>query len=308
MKVAVIDVGTNSTRLLIVDTIGPYRRDLYRSATITRLGEGVNKSRLLKQEAIERTLAILSGYAGVMRDFGVSKVRAIATSAARDATNAADFRAAFRKAIGFDIEIISGEQEAVLTFKGAVGLGRFDTDSNALVIDAGGGSTEFIWGRDGAMAGRASIDIGSVRLTEAYIKSDPPEHGEFEAVRSAVFEAISATLTKARNQGIDRIIAVAGTATTLAAIKHSLEIYDPEIVHGTLLSRNEIESMIARFRALPTVERSQIAGLQPGRADVILAGAMILQIALDIMGADELVISERDILDGIADSMLQPSE
>ncbi len=306
MKLAAIDVGTNSTRLLVASSIGPYRQDLYRSSAITRLGEGLAESGRIKREAAERTLRAVESYISLIRDFGVEEVRAVATSAARDASNAEEFKEAFKKRFGFEIQILTGDDEARLSFNGAVvGGGLAKPGEKALVIDVGGGSTELVWGDDSRVDGYTSVDIGSVRLTEAHIRSDPPTDDQLAAVAESTARALSPVFEKIKRASISKAIAVAGSATTLAAIKHKLEIYDPNVVHGSTLSQGDIEDMIRLFKSMTTAERSLIPGLQPGRADVITAGALILRTASIELDLREFVISERDILDGIIGSMLE---
>lgn len=306
MKLAAIDIGTNSTRLLISSTIGPYRQDLYRSATITRLGEGLGETGRIKREAAERTLSAVENYVALIREFGVGEVRAVATSAARNAANAKEFKKAFKRKFGFDFKILTGDEEAKLSFNGAVvESGLTKPGEKALVIDVGGGSTELVWGDDSGIDGHASVDIGSVRLTEAHIKSDPPTEDELAAVVESTSRALSPIFVKIDVRSISKAIAVAGTATTLAAIKHKLELYDPNIVHGSTLTKDDIERMIELFKSLKTAERALIPGLQSGRADVITAGALILRTTLIELRLAEFTVSERDILDGIVGSMLE---
>lgn len=305
LKVAAIDIGTNSTRLLIVDASGDERHDLFRSAVVTRLGEGTNATKALKPEAIDRTISALLEFAEEMRAEEVEKIRATATSAARDASNASDFTAAFREALGFDVEILSGHEEAELTFRGALSDESLaDPNSETLVIDVGGGSTEFIWGRGRAIEGCESIDIGSVRLTEMCVRSDPPTDEDLERVREAINRAASNVLDRLRERSISRAIAVAGTATSLSAIHHELTVYDPQIIHGSILGAETLSAIIERLRAVNAAERSRIPGLQRGREDVIISGALILEETLSALKVDELIVSERDILDGLIDSML----
>lgn len=305
MKLAAIDVGTNSTRLLIVDTSGPHLRDLYRSATVTRLGEGASETGKLKDTAIDRTLDVVEEYTLLMRDFGISRVRAAATSAARDAENVGEFVTAFQKRVGFGVEILSGEHEAQLAFKGAITRSDLvEPGEEALVVDVGGGSTEFIWGTNSRIDSFKTIDIGSVRLTEAYVKHDPPTDAEIIVVKDVTARAIDETCRLVKEAAVSKAVAVAGTATSLSAVKHKLELYDPEVVHGSTLTRKEIEKMIEAFRSVDSAERALIPGLQPGRADVIIAGALILVETLDALDFEELLISERDTLDGLIGSML----
>ncbi|MHB0976186.1 MAG: Ppx/GppA phosphatase family protein [Candidatus Aquicultorales bacterium] len=302
MKAAAIDVGTNSIRLLVVDTIGASRRDLYRSATITRLGEGTACSKRISEKAIGRTIDVAREYAGLVRDFGVPYVRAVATSAVRDAENKDRFVEEFREETGFSLEVLDGRQEAELTYKGAVEPGF---EGRTLVVDVGGGSTEFVWGASGRIEGFDSVDVGSVRLTETFIGHDPPREEEISAVRQGIRALCGDAWERIASYGIEQAVGVAGTATTLAAVKLRLEVYDPEIVHKSGLSLGELREQIQTFSSILIEDRALIPGVQPGRADVILAGALILEETLSRTGLQNILISERDILDGLVLSVLE---
>lgn len=307
--IGAVDIGTNSVRLLICRKHDSGAQDgafedILRLVEVTRLGEGVNSTRTIKPEAMERTLETLGRYKELMERHGVEKVRVVSTSAMRDAKNSADFIALTKERLGLDIEVISGKEEGQLTFAGALGPDSLvPPDLPVVVIDVGGGSTEFIYGVEGELFGATSIDIGSVRLSELLFKHDPPLAGEIENVRDMIEEMAAPLLGVIASFSPSAAVAVAGTATQLAALKLELEPYDPKIVHGSRISRRELRALIDKLAVLNIEERKALKGMHPQRADVIVAGALILDEALSAINVDEMSISEHDILDGIAYSI-----
>lgn len=303
MKVAAIDIGTNTVRLLIAEKNGAWH-DVLRELEITRLGEGVNQTRTIKPEAMERTFAMLAKYKELIDRNGVDRVRVVATSAMRDAVNSADFVSMVKERLGLTIEIISGEEEGRLTFAGVAGPDSLvKPDELALVVDVGGGSTEYIYGRNGTVFGATSLNIGSVRLYELFIKHDPPLPGELERAREMIQTSAMPVFDKMAVENPDIVVAVAGTATQLAAIYYEVEPYDPQKIHGSRLSLSELRSLVAQLAAMPVEERKRLKGMHPKRADVIATGALILEETLAGLGFSEMIISEKDILDGIAYSI-----
>ena len=298
MRVAAIDCGTNSIRLLVADVEGRTKRDLARELRVVRLGEGVDRSGVLSGEALERTRLALADYASTARDLGAEAVRMVATSATRDAGNRAVFVQMVRQTLGVPPEVISGDEEAALSFDGAtrdrdVGEGPF------LVLDIGGGSTEFVLGGASVEAAR-SVDVGCVRLTERHLNDDPPTAAQIAGAEADVEAAL---VQVGEVVPVDRArlaIGVAGTVTTVAAVALDLPSYDPERIHGTVLSAAQVREVAGRLLAMTRAERAALPVMHPGRVDVIGAGALVLRTLLDRLDLAEIAVSEADILDGIA--------
>jgi len=287
VPVAVIDIGTNTTRLLVAerDADGGVV-ELDRRTTITTLGQGVDRTGRLADEAMDRVAAAIAEYRRVIDRLGAERIVAVATSAMRDAENGAAFRDHLRDTYGVDARTISGDEEARLTFLGAT-AGRAD-DRETVVIDIGGGSTEYVVGRPGERPGfHESTQMGSVRHTERFLKSDPPTEDELESLA----EDVRRTVPRVEPQ---HGIAVAGTATSLAAIDGA------EAVHGHRLSLAACERIAAMLASLTVDERRRVEGLHPDRAPTIVAGAVILTESVRTLGLGEVEVSERDILHGAA--------
>ena len=299
-RVSVVDLGTNSTRLLIAD-LAPdgTLEDLERRSTVTRLGEGVDTSGRLTDEAEDRVYACLGEYRGLADGYGVERSLAVATSAVRDAANGEEFQREVRERYGFEIRTLSGDEEARLTFLGAT-AGRDGADST-LVIDIGGGSTEYVVGHPGAVPDfHVSTRLGSVRQTERHLSGDPPAEEEVRALAEAAREIVSDCVPGQVREDVGAGIAVAGTATQLAAIAQKLEPYDPARVDGYRLGLGECERLLAMLADLPLEERRQVAGLHPDRAPTIVAGAVILVQSMRSFELDEVETSASDILQGTA--------
>jgi exopolyphosphatase / guanosine-5'-triphosphate,3'-diphosphate pyrophosphatase len=299
MRVAVVDIGTNSTRLLIADVDGGRIEELDRRTTVTRLGEGLEASGRLSDTAMARVADALAGYREAIDSHGAGRVVAVATSAMRDAANGPDFRDEIERRFGMDARTISGDEEARLTFRGAT-AGRA-ADSETLVIDIGGGSTEFVVGRPGDDPRfHVSTRMGSVRHTERHLHTDAPTAAELDALAQDARAIVEADVPAGVRAGVDAGIAVAGTATSLAAIDQELDPYDPERVHGYRLGQDACERMLARLVELPLERRREVPGLHPDRAPTIVAGTGILLESMRACGLDEIEVSERDILHGAA--------
>lgn len=301
LRLAVIDMGTVTTRLLVAD-VGPEGvREVVRRSQITHLGDGWTGTGRLSSEAIARVAAAAAEYAGEAHALGAEDVVALATSAARDAENAGELADALARS-GIELEVISGEKEGALTFAGAAY--EFGGEGT-LVVDVGGGSTELVLGSgkvpDGTLAIEAmrSVDVGSKRVTELFLASDPPAPRELERAQAHIAEHLRPFFAALKERP-RRMISVAGTATSLAAIDMALDPYDPERVHGYALSGAAISDALERLAAMPLVERKKVAGLESDRASVIVAGALILQTALALSGLDSTLVSEHDILYGAA--------
>jgi len=295
-RVAAIDVGTNTVLLLVAEGTGAAPRAVLELATITRLGEAVDRTGRLGAAAMERTLSTLSGYADRFRELGVTRVATVCTSAARDAENGHEFLDAATRVLGQAPRIVDGDEEARLTFDGA--LTGITAPNGSTVFDVGGGSTELIVGAregDGVQA-CLSIDVGSVRLTERHVRTDPPTRGELDAVRGAVDTALAQVPFRATTP----LVGVAGTVTTLSAISQNLSTYDSSIVHGSRLSRGEIARLTEELAGMPLAMRKQVTGLPEARADVIVAGAVIVGAIVEWASATEIVVSDRGVRWGIA--------
>ena len=291
-----IDVGTNSTRLLVADVDGGRVAPLERRSTVTRLGRGVDLSGHLSSEAIEDVCATIGGYVGILEELGAETVDAIATSAVRDADNGSAFIAELRERFALSARVLDGEEEARLTYIGATS--EAPPSEPTLVIDIGGGSTELIVGSGDDISFHDSLQIGVVRHSERHVISDPPTAGELEAlaadVRTQIEESVGAGVEAHRG------IAVAGTPTSLAAVELELEPYDPSRVHGHVLALPSIQRMLSRLASVPLAERVQIPGLHPDRAPTIVAGVVILVKAMRAFALERITVSERDILFGAA--------
>lgn len=300
-RIAVADLGTNSTRLLVADlNPGGVLEEIERISRVTRLGQDVDASGRLADDAMERVHGALAAFRDVADDCGAEDRVAVATSAVRDAANGPAFIEAVRERSGFDLELISGDEEARLTFLGATS-GRGDEKGSVLVIDVGGGSTEYVVGHARADPDfHVSTRMGSVRLSERHLTADPPTHEELEGLAAAARERLMAEVPDGVRESVVEGIAVAGTATSLAAIDQELEPYDPARVHGYRLMLGECERMLARLAAMPLEERRAVTGLHPDRAPTVVAGAAILMESMRAFGLEYVEVSEADILHGAA--------
>jgi exopolyphosphatase/guanosine-5'-triphosphate,3'-diphosphate pyrophosphatase len=297
VRVAAVDCGTNAIRLLIADVAGDKLADVSRRMEIVRLGEGVDRTGMLAPAAIERTRQALLGYAAEIAELGVTRVRMCATSASRDASNAEDFREMVRGVLGIDPEVITGEQEAELSFLGAVN--GLDAEGPYLVYDLGGGSTEFVTGTTGVEKS-ISMDIGCVRMTERHLHSDPPTAAELAAARADIIEAVDTALAAVSGRSARTLVGLAGTVTTVAALAHDLEVYDSTRIHHSRIDTPAVARVTDELLAMTVAERLALPVMHPGRADVIGAGALIMKLISERSGHDFVIASEHDILDGIA--------
>jgi exopolyphosphatase / guanosine-5'-triphosphate,3'-diphosphate pyrophosphatase len=301
MRVAAIDVGTNSTRLLVAEARQGGFRSIDRRMVITRLGEGVDRRRMLSPEPLARTLATIADYAATCGELGVEQLRVTGTSAVRDAHNRSEFFEGVRRLTGQEPEMLSGETEARATFLGAVSdLGE---PGPFLVIDIGGGSTELIIGSDQPER-IVSLDFGCVRMLEKHLHSDPPASEELESMRAEVLDAIEEAKPALQVPRGFRMVGVAGTITQLAILKAGVPVYDPDVSHHSVLSHGDVRMLARRLASLPYDARKRVKALEPGRVDVIVAGAEILQCAMEAFDAAEVLVSEKDILDGLVLELL----
>jgi len=299
MHVAVVDIGTNSTRLLIAD-VGNGVAELVRESTVTRLGEGVDATGRLGDVPQQRVFDTLERYGAAIAEHRCEASTAVMTSAVRDADNGAAFAAAVRDRYGLEGRTLSGDQEAAFTYAGATAARPADDATERLVIDIGGGSTELVCGARGELGFHVSTQIGVVRHTERHLHGDPPSDAELAALAAAVDEGVAAAVPEEVRARTQAAIAVAGTATSCAAIDLELEVYDTAKVEGHVLSVVRLEQLLGRLAALPVAERRGVTGLHPDRAPTIVAGVVILARVLDAFGLDRVEISDRDILWGVA--------
>jgi exopolyphosphatase/guanosine-5'-triphosphate,3'-diphosphate pyrophosphatase len=305
MRVAGIDCGTNSIRLLVADAADGQLVDVVREMRIVRLGAGVDRTGSLAPEAIERTRVALVDYAATIRAHDTARVRMVATSATRDAANRDTFVGMVRDVLGVAPEVISGAEEAALSFAGAVDRLPGVTGP-VLVADIGGGSTELVLGdRTVSPDLRShSMDVGCVRMTERHLHNDPPTRQQIAAVVDDVNAAVAAAAADVPLDGSMTLVGVAGTVTTMTAIVLGLRQYDPAAIHGSTLSAGQVHDVAAQLLAMTHKERAALLVMHPGRVDVIGGGALVLRTLVDAIGAAEVVVSEHDILDGIALSLL----
>jgi len=305
MRVATIDIGTNTVLLLVAER-GPDGQlvAVEEHATITRLGQGVDKTRTLAPEAIERTNACLDRYADVVKRLGVDKVAVVGTSAMRDAGGGEAIRAHVKARFGVEARTISGDEEARLTFAGALSGLKVPGEGRVVVFDIGGGSTEVVDGdRSTRSIGYAhSYDVGSVRLTERHVSGDPPSDAEKAAVSRDAREAFASVPDSVRGAPV---VGIAGTVTTLAAISLGMADYDGARVHGLTLEVRELERVVERLARVSLAERTKIPGLEPKRADVIVAGGMVALAFLERVGASSVTISDRGVRWGLAEDLAQ---
>jgi exopolyphosphatase/guanosine-5'-triphosphate,3'-diphosphate pyrophosphatase len=307
-RVAAIDCGTNSIRLLIAD-VDPDRAtltDVDRRMEIVRLGQGVDTTGRLAPEALDRTLKALGGYATLIRDRGAEAVRMVATSATRDAANAGEFVSRVTGILGTGPEVLSGDEEARLSFLGATAELGPQVPSPYLVVDIGGGSTEFVLGTGGEVTSALSVNIGCVRMTERHLRADPPSAAQIAAATGDIDAAIARAAAVVDSSRARTLAGLAGSVTTVAGIALDLPAYDPERLHHTWISAAQVHEVTTRLLAQTRAERARIPVMHPGRIDVIGAGALILDRLMIQLGFTEVLVSEHDILDGIAWSIATP--
>ena len=305
MRVAAIDIGTNTVLLLVAEMRDGLLVAVEEHATITRLGQGVDKTRQLAPEAVERTNACLDRYAEIVERLGVTKTDVVGTSAMRDAGGGDVVRAHVKARFGVESRTISGDEEARLTFAGALS-GLTLPGERVVVFDIGGGSTEVVDGNPStrAIAFAHSYDVGSVRLTERHVRSDPPSEAEREAVAHAASDAFASVPPSVRGAPV---VGIAGTVTTLAAVSLGMTTYDGARLHGHTLTLTELERVVAMLARVPLEERRTIAGLEPKRADVIVAGGLVALAFLRHVGAASLVVSDRGVRWGLAEELANAS-
>jgi exopolyphosphatase / guanosine-5'-triphosphate,3'-diphosphate pyrophosphatase len=300
MRTAVVDIGTNSTRLLVADVDRSTGEvvELHRESQVTRLGDRVDAGGRLSGEAIERVFATLAGYCATIDRFDGEKNLAVLTSAVRDASNGAEFTERVRSEFGLDARVLSGDEEAQLTFLGAMSDRESCSSEPTVVIDIGGGSTEFIVGANHTAGFHVSVQAGVLRMSERHIHSDPPSPDELQNLAADTRTLFIDGLPREQRTAVRRGIAVAGTATSAAAIDQELDPYDPNRVHGYPLLLATVELLIARLADMTEARRREVVGLHPDRAPTIVAGMILLDEAMRAFDLDQVEVSEHDILRG----------
>ncbi|MBV9444608.1 MAG: Ppx/GppA family phosphatase [Streptosporangiaceae bacterium] len=311
-RVAAIDCGTNSLRLLVADVGNGRLTDVVRRMEIVRLGQGVDRTGRLAPEALDRTTAVLRDYADIVAEAGASRVKMVATSATRDADNSAEFVRRVKEVLGLVPEVLTGDAEAQLSFTGATAeLARPDGDDGPyLVTDIGGGSTEFVVGSAAVLPARSetavqaiSVDIGCVRMTERHLHSDPPAGHEVAAAVADIDAALDVVAAAVPVREARTLVGLAGSVTTVAAIAMNLSAYDAERIHHARVSAEDVQMVTAELLGQTRAQRAAIGVMHPGRVDVIGGGALILDRIMRRFGFGEVLVSEHDILDGIAWSL-----
>lgn len=307
VNVAVVDIGSNSTRLLIAELEGHrVARELVRHSEVTRLGSGVDADGRLRDDAMERTFRTLDGYKSEIDEHACAVGVAVLTSAVRDSANGEAFAAEVRRRYDLEPHVLTGDQEAQLTFLGATSERDPSDRTPVLLLDIGGGSTELVIGSGSEVGFHVSTQAGVVRQTERHLHSDPPDPEEMEELVADVAQILDDNVPGGQRRAVQHGIGVAGTATSLAAIAQHLDPYDPERVHGYLLSAGECDRILAELSAMTLEQRRHVAGLHPDRAPTIVAGVLIFREVLRLFGLDQMEISEHDILRGAALGLAAP--
>ena len=301
MRVAAIDCGTNSIRLLVADRDSNRLVDVVRRMEIVRLGAGVDRTGRFGDAALARTFAALDDYSEQIRQLGAERVRMVATSATRDAANRDVFIGGVRERLGVDPDVVTGDEEAALSFAGATGdLSATDVAAPYLVCDIGGGSTEFVLGDAEGVRASRSVDIGCVRMTERHLHGDPPTEAEIAAARADIETALEKVAEVVPVREAATLIGLAGSVTTVTALALGLDRYDPDRIHRARVSAIDVHAVADSLLAMDRATRAALPVMHPGRVDVIGAGALVLDTILSWGGFAEVVASEHDILDGIA--------
>lgn len=302
-RVAAIDCGTNSIRLLIADIAGDNFKEVLRTMEIVRLGQGVDQNKAFHPDAIDRTLKAVELFRDQIASKGVEKIRFCATSATRDATNRSLFTDGVRDILGIEVEVIPGEEEAELSFIGATKELR-QSDAPFLVVDIGGGSTEFVFGSEKVDFAK-SVNIGCVRMSERHLNTQPPSMAQIAQAIVDIDIAITQAASVVPITTAKTLVAVAGTATTVAAAALELTDYDRHLIHLSRISSDKVHKVAATFQSMNKDQIASLGFMHPGRVDVITAGSLVLSRIMAATGATEFVASESDILDGMAWSLIK---
>ncbi|MGB4274852.1 MAG: Ppx/GppA phosphatase family protein [Bacillota bacterium] len=301
---AVIDIGTNSIKLYVAE-LGPdgSLATVIDKNNIARLGEGMDEERTLQQEAIRRNAEAVAEFADLAKSNGAGEIVAVGTMALRTAKNAKDFIDAVRDLSGIEVRVIPGEEEAEFAYL-AVLSGISARVARLAVCDVGGGSTEFIFGGQAGIDRRFSINLGAVKVSADYLSSDPPSSKEVEDAISYVLDVLKENGVN-DNMPVDKLVGIGGTITSMGAVKFKMEKYDPDVIQGSILTRDDVDRLIALFRSVPLDERRNIVGLQPKRAEVIIGGACIVRGIMESLGTDELTMSDRGLRHGLMFRLFQ---
>jgi len=298
---AAIDCGTNAIRLLIARVDGDHVTDLVREMRTVRLGEGVDTTGEFSEAALNRTFAATREYAGLLKNYEVKNIRFIATSASRDVTNRYAFSSGIMNILGVEPEVISGDEEAKLSYRGA--LSGLDVKGSVLVADIGGGSTEFVTALPNGSLVSRSVNIGCVRMTERHLRSDPPTQQEIASTVSDIDNHIEEIKRTIPINSETIFIGLAGSVTTVAAMALGLREYDADRIHGSIVSREQVESVTEELLHMTHKERANLGFMHPGRVDIIGGGALVLRESMRLLGFDEVLVSEKDLLDGVVLSL-----
>jgi exopolyphosphatase/guanosine-5'-triphosphate,3'-diphosphate pyrophosphatase len=304
MRIASIDIGTNTFRILVGEVKGKELKKLYIDRVITRLGGGVSKEKRISEDATDRAISVLREFAIILKEYGVEKVRAVATSVVRESINGYGFLERVQRETGIRAEVISGEEEARLTVNGVLKSVSANSEYS-VIFDVGGGSTEYVLVERGEILGLRSTNLGVVHLTERFLKSNIPSKSDIDAISREIWDILSSELSwisKISNNGLT-LIGTAGTPTTLAAIELGLEKYDPNLVNGFILKKIAVLNIFDTLIRIPAEERLRIRGLEKGREDVIIPGALIVIKTMERFSRDEILVSDGGLLEGVAYSI-----
>lgn len=299
MKIGMIDIGTNSMRLLIADYKNNKIQNRKKYINTTRIGQGVDKEGYITKNTIERNLKALKEFSDKCNEENCQKVYCMGTSALRDSKNGQDFVREAKKLTGIDVNIICGEEESSLGFIGVLQGIQKDKNEDILVIDIGGGSTEFIVGNEKGIKFCKSENVGALRMTERFITTDPISNEEFNAMVAFIEKTISTTINKLKTINISKIIGIGGTITSLSAMNQKLEIYSMEKIHNSVVTKKDLEKILQNLKIMTLNDKKTLKGLQPKRADIITTGVKILHIVMEKLEFDKIMISEYDNLEGL---------
>ena len=297
MKIGAIDIGTNSMRLLICDYIDNKLENRVKFVNTTRIGKDVDKNGYISEEAIHRNIEALKEFANICKENKCERVYAMGTSALRDSKNKEEFINLAKKESEIDVEIITGEKESNLGFKGV--LEGLNSEEDILVLDIGGGSTEFIIGGVEGIKFAKSEDVGALRMTEKFLTKDPICEKEFDDMILFIENEIDETLKYIKTKGINKLVGIGGTITSLSAMNQELEVYSMERIHNSSISKNDIKLILQNLKKMTLSDKKDLKGLQPKRADIITAGVKILDIIMEKLEIENIIVSEYDNLEGL---------
>lgn len=305
MRIASIDIGTNTFRILVGEVKDKELKKLYIDRVITRLGGGFSKEKRIPEEAAGRAIRVLGGFASILKEYGVAKIRAVATSVVRESINGYEFLERVRRETGIRAEVISGEEEARLTVKGVLKSVSANSEYS-VIFDVGGGSTEYVLVEQSEILGLKSTNLGVVHLTERFLEGNMPSKSDIGAISEEIWDVLSSELSwmsKAYSNDLT-LIGTAGTPTTLAAIELGVGNYDPDLVNGFVLKKNAALKIFDTLIRIPSEERLRIRGLEKGREDVIIPGALIVLKTMERFSKDEILVSDGGLLEGVAYSII----